>query len=72
MAGERDPYGKLLDPGEQYQEYMLMLFDLQKDMEDSGLCSLEAMKDLQRVRLMFMAEFKQKYPGYGKGRALLE
>ena len=72
MAGERDPYGRLVDPGEQYQEFMLMLFDLQKDMEDSNLCSEDALRRFQEVRLMFMTDFKQKYPGYGKGRALLE
>jgi hypothetical protein len=72
MAGERDPYGRLVDPGEQYQEFMLMMFDLQKDMEDSLICSKDALKHLQEVRLMFMADFQNKYPGYGKCRALWE
>ena len=69
MAGERDPYGRLIDPGEQYQEFMLMLFDLQIDMEDSGSCSEEALKRFQEVRLMFVTDFKQKYPDHGKSRA---
>ena len=47
MAGERDPCGRLMDPGEQYQEFMLMLFDLQKDKEDSNLCSEDALRRFQ-------------------------
>ena len=70
MAGERDIHGRLIDPGEMHQEFMLGFFDLQKEMEDFSAFSKEALNRLQEVRLMFMAEFEEKYPGCGKGRAL--
>jgi len=69
MSGERDIYGRLTDPGEEYQEFMLRLFDLEAEMGDAG-CSKTALARLHESRLMFMDEFEAKYPGYGKGRAL--
>ncbi len=70
MGSKRDIYGRLIDPGEMHQEFMLGLFDLQKEMEDFSTFSKEALSRLQEVRLMFMVEFKKQYPGHGKGRAL--
>jgi hypothetical protein len=71
MSGELDKYGRFIDPGEAYQHLMLGLYDLEEEARELG-CSKKAIADLHKARLMFMAEFKAKYPGYGKGRAVWE
>jgi hypothetical protein len=71
MSGERDQYGRLTDPGEAYQEFMLGLHDIEAEAQEAGY-SKEACALLHEARLMFMAEFKNNFPGYGKGRAIWE
>ena len=71
MAGERDLYGRLKDPGEAYQEFMLGMYDIEEQAREIG-CSKEAIAHLHTARLMFLAEFKEKFPGHGKGRAIWE
>ena len=36
MAGERDVYGRLKDPGEAYQEFMLGLYDIEEQAREIG------------------------------------
>jgi hypothetical protein len=71
MSNERDQYGRLTDPGEAYQEFMLGLYDMEAEAVEAGY-SKEACVHLHEARLMFMVEFKKKFPGYGKGRAIWE
>ena len=71
MAGERDRYGILVDPGEQYQEFMLGLYDTAALARELGY-SKKAVTLLHQARIAFLEEFKAKHPGYGKGRAIWE
>jgi len=71
MGGERDKYGRLADPGEAYQEFMLRLYDIEEEARELG-CSNEGIARLHEARLTFLAEFKSKFPDYGKGRAIWE
>jgi hypothetical protein len=71
MSGERDRYGILVDPAEQYQEFMLELYDIEALAEELGY-SKEAREVLHKARLMFLTEFKARHPGFGKGRAIWE
>jgi hypothetical protein len=71
MSEERDVYGRLVDPAEAYQQFMLGLFDVEEEARELGY-SKEALARLHEARLIFIAEFKNKFPGYGKGRAIWE
>jgi hypothetical protein len=71
MSSERDQYGRLTDPGEAYQEFMLGLYDMEAEAQEAGYAK-EACALLHEARLMFLVEFKNKFPGYGKGRAIWE
>ncbi|MBR0755587.1 hypothetical protein JQ604_25685 [Bradyrhizobium jicamae] len=71
MTGERDEYGILINPAEQYQEFMLSLYDLEALAEELEY-SKEARDALHKARLSFMAEFKARHPGFGTGRAVWE
>jgi hypothetical protein len=71
MSGERDRYGILVDPAEQYQEFMLELYDIEALAEELGY-SKDAREILHKARLMFLNEFKARHPGFGKGRAIWE
>ncbi len=59
------------EPGnaEDYQQFMLALYDLLADGRD-----LEAREDalslIAQARLLLIDEFEAKHPGYGKGRAV--
>jgi hypothetical protein len=50
---------------------MLGLFDVEEEARELGY-SKEALARLHEARLLFIAEFKNKFPGYGKGRAIWE
>jgi hypothetical protein len=50
---------------------MLGLYDIEAEAQGAGY-SKEACALLRQARLMFMVEFKNKFPGYGKGRAIWE
>jgi hypothetical protein len=69
VAGERDKYGVLVDPGEQYQEFMLGLYDTEALASELGY-SVAALALLHQARLKFLEEFEAKHPGYGLGRAI--
>jgi hypothetical protein len=69
MDIERDPYGVPVEPAERMQQVMLALFDL-LDKADQASFPKELIGELNIVRLRFMDEFEQRYPGYGKGRAV--
>ncbi len=71
MGDERDKYGRLMDPAEAYQQFMPGLFDLEDEAREAGY-SEEAIGQLHEARLKFMVEFENKFPGYGKGRAMWE
>lgn len=71
MSSEVDKYGRFVDPAEGYQQFMLGLYDLEADARDEAY-SPEAITKLREARLIFLAEFKTKYPGYGSGRAIWE
>jgi hypothetical protein len=71
MSDKLDKYGRYIDPAEAYQHFMLGLFDVEEEARELGY-SKEALARLNEARLMFMAEFKSKFPGYGKGRAIWE
>jgi hypothetical protein len=68
MAGDRDTYGVLVDPAERYQDFMLQIYDLWALAEEFGY-SKDARAVFNQSRLMFMAEFEAKHPGFGSGRA---
>lgn len=71
MAGERDRYGILVDPAEQYQEFMLGIYDTEALARELGY-SKQAVTLLRQARIAFLEEFKSKHPGYGTGRAIWE
>jgi hypothetical protein len=50
---------------------MLGLYDIEEQACEIG-CSKDAVARLHEARLMFLAEFKEKFPGHGKGRAIWE
>jgi len=66
---EIDEYGHIKDPAERYQQFMLRVYDILADAGDYGY-SQAACELLSEARLMFMDEFEQRHPGYGKGRAI--
>jgi len=66
MNDELDKYGRYVDPAEAYQQFMLSLYDVEEQARELGY-SREALG-----RFQFLAEFKNKFPGYGKGRAIWE
>jgi hypothetical protein len=63
-----DELGNLKDQAEAYQQVMLGLYDLRVEARDAQFPET-LIADLERVRLSFMDEFEEKYPGFGKGRA---
>ena len=69
MSDETDQYGRFVDPAEAFQQFMLGLYDLEDEARESG-CSNTALLKLHEARLLFLAEFEAKFPGYGKGRAV--
>ena len=69
MDLERDAYGVPMEPAERMQQVMLALFDL-LDEADQASFPKGLIGELDIVRLRFMDEFEQRYPGYGKGRAV--
>jgi hypothetical protein len=70
-GNEVDKYGRYIDPAEAYQQFMLKLFDVEEEARELAY-SKEALARLHEARLVFLAEFKEKFPGYGKGRAVWE
>lgn len=68
---EIDKYGRYIDPAEAYQQFLLKLFDVEEEARELAY-SKEALARLHEARLVFLAEFKHKFPGYGKGRAVWE
>jgi hypothetical protein len=66
---ELDEMGHIADPAERYQQFMLGLHDMLADAGDYGY-SEEACARLAEARLLFMDEFENRHPGYGKGRAV--
>ena len=68
MSEERDEYGFPVEPAERMQQVMLGLYDL---LDEAGMADFppELIGELNQVRLKFMDEFEQRFPGYGKGRA---
>jgi hypothetical protein len=69
MDIERDAYGVPVDPAERMQQVMLGLYDL---MDEAGQAdfSHDLIGELDLVRRRFMDQFEDRYPGYGKGRAV--
>ncbi|WP_226698878.1 hypothetical protein [Qipengyuania gaetbuli] len=66
---EVDECGRIKDPAERYQQFMLGLYDLLAEAADDGY-SPEACQRLAEARQMFIDEFEQRHPGFGKGRAV--
>lgn len=66
---ELDEYGQIKDPAERYQQFMLALHDILANAGDYGY-SAEGCTRLAGARLIFMDEFEQHHPSYGKGRAV--
>lgn len=64
-----DEKGRLADPAEWQQQVMLGLFDILDDASEAGFPA-HLVEELNRVRLHFMDKFEERFPGYGKGRAL--
>ena len=69
MSDEVDKYGRFVDPAEAFQQFMLGLYDLEDEARESGYSHAAVLK-LHEARLLFLAEFEAKFPGYGKGRAV--
>jgi hypothetical protein len=61
--------GRFVDPAEAFQQFMLGLYDLEDEARESGYSHAAVLK-LHEARLLFLAEFEAKFPGYGKGRAV--
>ena len=65
-----DEYGVTQpDSAEDYQQFMLGLFDLIADAGD-GCYAPEGIRLLKDAREVFLKEFEERFPGYGKGRAV--
>jgi hypothetical protein len=64
-----DENGRLADPAEWQQQFMLGLHDLWSDAAEAGFPD-ELVDELNQLRLRFMDEFEKRFPGYGKGRAV--
>jgi hypothetical protein len=69
MSEEVDKWGFPIDPAERMQRVMLGLYDL---LDEPGMAdfSPDLLSQLNQLRLKFMDEFEQRFPGYGKGRAV--
>jgi len=52
------------------QQVMLGLYDLIDEAGQADFSS-ELLADLNGVRLRFLDEFERRFPGYGKGRAVV-
>lgn len=64
-----DENGRLADPAEWQQQFMLGLHDLWSDAAEADF-PRELIDELNQLRLRFMDEFERRFPGYGKGRAV--
>jgi hypothetical protein len=64
-----DAKGRLADPAEWQQQFMLGLHDLWSDAAEAEFPS-DLIDELNQIRLRFMDEFEKRFPGYGKGRAI--
>jgi len=64
-----DENGRLADPAEWQQEFMLGLHDLCSDAGESEFSS-ELVNELNLLRHRFIDEFESRFPGHGKGRAI--
>ena len=62
---KRDIYGVPTDPADRYHEFLLGLYDIAAEASDAEYSS-EALAVLRQARLMFMAEFENKFPGAAK------
>jgi hypothetical protein len=69
MDKDRDVYGVPVDPAERMQQVMLGLYDLMDEAGQAGF-SDDLIGELNLVRRRFMDQFEDRYPGYGKGRAV--
>ncbi|MGV7216553.1 hypothetical protein [Bradyrhizobium sp. UFLA05-112] len=65
-----DSYG-VPQPGnaEDYQQFMLALYDLIEDARNLGACG-DGIETLKTARLLLLDDFEAKHPGYGSGRAV--
>ena len=64
-----DAKGRLADPAEWQQQFMLGLHDLWSDAAEAAFPG-DLVDELNQLRLRFMDEFEKRFPGYGKGRAV--
>ena len=69
MSGERDQYGTLVDPAEAYEEFLVGLHDILAETDHINAAP-GAIAKLRETRSMFIADFKAKFPGRGRGRAV--
>lgn len=69
MGEELDKWGFPVEPAERMQQVMLRLYDL---MDEASMAGFPAhlISELNQSRLKFMNEFEDRFPGYGKGRAV--
>jgi hypothetical protein len=69
VSEELDKLGFPIDPAERMQQVMLGLYDL---LDEAHLAqfSPDLLSQLNQLRLRFMDEFEQRFPGHGKGRAV--
>lgn len=68
-GAQYDELGRLADPAEWQQQVMLGLYDILADAGEAEFAG-ELLDDLNRVRLRFMDAFEDRFPNYGKGRAV--
>ena len=69
MSEEIDKWGFPVDPAESMQQALLAFYDLVEAANMADFSS-ERLNDLSELRLKFVDEFEQHFPGYGKGRAV--
>ncbi len=69
MDVERDKWGYAVNPADRMQDAMLVLFDAMTSAGDAEF-SQELLSDLHALRLRFVDEYEQRYPGHGEGRAI--
>jgi hypothetical protein len=69
MSDEVDNWGFPVDPAERMQQAMLAFYDLVEAATVADFSSGRLI-ELRELRLRCVDGFEQRFPGYGKGRAV--
>jgi hypothetical protein len=69
LSEELDKWGFPVDPAERMQQAMLAFYEMVEAAQMADF-SPDLLSKLKQLRLSFIDEFEQRFPGYGKGRAV--